>query len=80
MSKKSKKHKGYGHIFARKIGSLLRQIRCKQGISLAQAEKDNNIHDGQLEKMELGIIASWRVYDKLFEYYDCDLQIMTNLK
>jgi len=76
MSKRPKKYQGYGRKFARIIGLELRLIRYARNLSLEQVEKDNDIKSGQLENIELGLMPSWRTYEKLLEYYKYELKLV----
>lgn len=76
MSKRPKCYQGYSRKFARIIGLQLRLIRYERKLSLEQVEQDNEIKTGQLENMELGFMPSWRIYEKLLEYYGYELKLV----
>lgn len=76
MSKRPKKYQGYGRKFARIIGLQLRLIRYERNLSLELVEQDNAIKNGQLENIELGYLPSWRIYEKLLEYYGYELKFI----
>lgn len=80
MSKRPKKYQGYGRKFARIIGLQLRLIRYERNLSLEQVEQDNKIKSGQLENIELGCIPSWRIYERLLEYYGYELKLVATEK
>jgi len=75
MSKRPKCYQGYGRKFARIIGLQLRLIRYERNLSLEQVEQDNDIKAGQLENIELGLMPSWRIYEKLLVYYGYELKL-----
>ena len=67
---------GYRRNFTRIIGLQLRLIRYEQNKTLEQVASDNEILPETLENLEMGLLPSWRNYEKLLDYYGCELKIV----